>query len=306
MTEHDESRALQNLLDDGWTYHDRDSERLARELEAAAEAGVGSDLLVPFLHLSTHTLGEHLGDWPRALRLGKRVLDERMAGIETATAWGRLQVAAVLAGDPIEAAGLELACLNAAAGNVDAALLDMRFMLIGALVGSKRVAEAVRLYRGAVALVEQVHAADFSNRTIAAVSNDLGWELYEMPSRSPDADAVMRLCADTSLRFWLICGNWLNEERALYFRALVRNAAGDPESALADADKALAVIDVHGRRPLDAALLHLARASALSALGDESGMSRAVAEADAAASMLSAADLQARFAAERAKVLATA
>ena len=306
MTEDSGTVALQKLLDDGWAYHDQESERLARELEAAAGANVGSDFLVPFLHLSTHTIGEHLGDWPRALGLGKRVLDGRTPTLETAKGWGRLQVAAVLAGDTIEAADLELSYLKAAGSDLAAALLDMRFMLIGALVNSKRVAEAARLYGGAVALVEQIHSSDFLDRTAASASNNLGWELYEMTSRSPDMDVLMRLCADTSLKFWLKCGNWINEERALYFRAQVSNFTGNPESALADADKALAVIDSHGHRPLDAALLHLARASALTVLGDDNGKSRAIADADAAASKLTAPDLQAQFASERAKVLAAA
>jgi len=304
MTDDNAAAAPQTLLDDGWAYHDTQSERLARELEAAAQADVGADALVPFLHLSTHTIGEHLGDWPRALSLGKRVLDGRTPTVETAKAWGRLQVAAVLAGDSIEAAQLELACLNAAGNKFGAAVLDMRFMLIGALVASKRVAEAAQLYGSAVALVATIPAADFLDRTLAAVSNNLGWELFEMNPRSPDLDGVMRRCADTSLTFWRKCGNWINEERALYFRARVANALGDRASALADADQALAVIAAHGQRPLDAALLHLTRASALAAGGDAGGASRAVADADAAASTLTAPDLQAQFAAERAKVLA--
>jgi hypothetical protein len=304
MIEDGEPGALQKLVDDGWVYHDKESERLARELEAAVEAGVGSVFLVPFLHLSTHTIGEHLGDWARALRLGKRVLDGRTPTFETAKGWGRLQVAAVLAGDSIEAADLELSYLKGAGSDLGAAILDMRFMLIDALVSSKRVAEAARLYGGTVALIEQVHSTDFLGRAVAMVSNNLGWELYEMTSRSPDVDILMRLCADTSIKFWLKCGNWINEERALYFRALVSNVVGDPESALADADKALAVIDSQGQRPLDAALLHLARASAMAALGDGSGKSRAIADADAAGSKLTALDLQEQFASERAKVLA--
>jgi hypothetical protein len=68
---------LRKLLDDGWEYHDVESERLARELEAAADAGVSTDLSASFLHLSTHTIGQHLGDWPRALALGKRILRGR-------------------------------------------------------------------------------------------------------------------------------------------------------------------------------------------------------------------------------------
>ena len=213
-------------------------------------------------------------------------------------------MAAVLAGDLIEAADLELSYLKAAGSDLGAAILDIRFMLIGALVSAKRVAEAARLYGGTVVLIEQVQSSGSLDHTIAVVSNNLGWELYEMPLRSPDVDMLMRLCAVTSLKFWLKCGNWINEERALYFRALVSNAVGDPKAALADADKALAIIDAQGQRPLDAALLHLARASALGALGDESGKSRAVADADAATSKLTAADLQARFASQRAKVLA--
>jgi hypothetical protein len=174
------------------------------------------------------------------------------------------------------------------------------------LVGSKRVLEAGHLYGSALGLVDVIHPSDFLDRTIASASNNLGWELYEMPSRSADEDSLMRLCAETSLRSWLKCGNWVNEERALYFRALVSNVVGYPRSALTDADKGLEVIRAHGERPLDAALLHLARASALVALGDKNAMLQAVADADAAASPLTVPALKAQFEAERAKVVAAA
>lgn len=304
MAEANGTVALQKLLDNGWLYHDKESERLAHELEVAAEPGVGPDVLVPFLHLSTHTIGEHLGDWARALRLGKQVLDGRAPTFETAKGWARLQVVAVLADEPIEAADLELSYLKAIGGDLEAAVLDMRFMLIDALISSARLAEAMRLYGSAVSLIEQIDSSNLLDRTVASVSNNLGWELYETTSRSPDMDALMQLCAETSLTFWLKCGNWVNEERALHFRALVSNVTGDPESALADADRALAVIDSRGQRPLDTALLHLTRASALAAIGDENGKSRAIADADAAALKLTAPDLRAQFASERAKIIA--
>jgi len=304
MAEANGTGALQKLLDNGWLYHDKESERLAHELEVAAESGVGPDILVPFLHLSTHTIGEHLGDWARALRLGKQVLDGRTPTFETAKGWARLQVVAVLADEPIEAADLELSYLKAIGGDLEAAVLDMRFMLIDALISSARLAEAMRLYGSAVSLIEQIDSSNLLDRTVASVSNNLGWELYETTSRAPDMDALMQLCAETSLTFWLKCGNWVNEERALHFRALVSNVTGDPESALADADRALAVIDSRGQRPLDTALLHLTRASALAAIGDENGKSRAIADADAAALKLTAPDLRAQFASERAKIIA--
>jgi hypothetical protein len=70
------------------------------------------------------------------------------------------------------------------------------------------------------------------------------------------------------------------------------------------ADAALAIIAANGERPLDAALLHLARAVSLAALGDADGGAQAIGNADAAAAKLAAADLKAQFTAERGKVAA--
>jgi hypothetical protein len=304
MAGNDEAGSLETLLSDGWGDHEQDSDRLGRELEAAVGAGIAPGLLVSFLHLATHTFGEHLGDWPRALAVGKRALDGQTPVATTAKAWGWLHVAAVLAGDPVEAAAAELSCLKAAGDEFGAALLEMRFMLAQALVGAGRAREGARIYRGALDVVGQVGPSARLDRTIAVASNNLGWELYEMASRTPDDDAVMRLAAATSLAAWLKCGTWINAERAHYLVARVDNVTGDPASGLAHADAALAIIAANGERPLDTALLNLARAVSLGALGDRAGSVRAVGDADAAAAKLAAADLKAQFAAERAEVAA--
>jgi hypothetical protein len=304
MVGSDESRSLEKLLNDGWNYHQKESERLAGELEAAARAGVPPSLLTPFVHLSTHTIGTHLNDWPRALVLGKHVLAGHAPVLETAKAWGRLYVAAFLSGDSLEAADLELSYLKAARDEFGAALLDMRFMLAEALVGSKRAREGARLYRSALELVGQVRPSALLDRTIAVASNNLGWELFETASRTPDESALMQLSAEMCLKFWLKCGNWINAERGRYLNALVANVTGDPGSGLAHANAALAIIAANSERPLDAALLHLARAVSLAALGDADGMAHAIGDADAAAAKLAATDLKAQFAAERAKVAA--
>jgi hypothetical protein len=303
MVSEDKARLLDELLANGWDYHDEESERLASELEAAADEGVAADNLAPFLHLSSHTIGEHMGDWRRAFGLGKRVLDGQTPTLETAKAWGRLYVAAVLAGASIAAAESELSYLKAAGDGFGTALLDMRFMLAVALVGAKRGGEAARLYRGALELASQIRPSATLDRTIAVASNNLGWELYEKPSRAADEDALMQLCAETSLAFWLKCGDWINEERALYLKAMVSNVTGRSQSGLEDAEKALAAINSHGERPLDAALLHLARATSLGAMGDADGRLRAIGDADLAASKLAAPHLKAKFAAGRLKVV---
>jgi hypothetical protein len=293
---------LEALLNDGWAYHDKESERLARELEAAAESGVTPADLGPFLHLATHTIGEHLGDWPRAFRLGNRVLDGQASTSETASAWGRLYVAAALAGEPTAAAEAELFCLNAAGDEFGAALLDMRFLLATALIGAKRADEAARLYEGALDLAGQIKQSPALDRTIAIASNNLGWELCEQHARTADDDSMMQLCAGTALAFWRKCGNWINEERALYLMAVVANATGSPKVALQHADSALEIIHSNSERPLDTALLHLARAASFAALGDANGKSLAIEDAEATASRLAAPDLKAQFDTERAKL----
>ncbi|WP_448953653.1 hypothetical protein [Labrys neptuniae] len=291
---------LETLLRDGWDYPDTQSERLACELEAAAIAGVAPTLLVSFLNLSTHTIGEHLGDWPRALALGRRVLDGHKPTADTGKAWARLQVAAILCNDFVTAAAAEIACLTAV-GDALAALLDMRFMLINALVGERRRADALRLYGGALDLAERIEGTPDLHRIVAVASNNLAWELFEMPHRTAQEDALMRRAAGASFTFWRRCGTWINEERGLYLKAMVALATGHAETALALAEAGLGVIAAHGERPLDTARLHLARAQSLAALGDEQGRAEAFAAADAAAEGLASEALRQEFIAARAR-----
>jgi hypothetical protein len=293
---------MKDLLDAGWDYHDKESERLARQLEASAVKGVEADLLIPFLHLSNHTVGQHLGDWPRAFALGKRVLDGQRPTAATANAWGRLHVAAFMCGNALDALDAELSYLKAAEQEVAGALLDMRFMLVDALIGAERTRDGAQLYRAALDLAQRIKQSALLGRSIAATSNNLAWELYES-SRTQDEDALMRLAADTSSEYWHKYGNSINGERAHYLKALVANATGSPESGLANADAALAIIAATGARPLDTGLLHLARAMSFASLGDIDGKARAIAEADAAAAKLTAAGLKEQYAMERAKAL---
>jgi hypothetical protein len=244
-----------------------------------------------------------LRDWPRALVLGRRVLDGKTPVTETAKAWGRLYPAALLAGDPLEATALELSYLGAVSDDMAPALLELRFMLVDALVAAERAGEAGRLYLGAIDLAGRIGGSAQLDRSIAAASNNLGWELYEMPARSADEDTLMQLAADMSLKYWRKCGNWINEERGLYLNARVANVTGQPQMALTLADEALAIIAANGARPLDAALLHLVRSWALAELGDNGRAGRAIAEADAAPAKLTAPDLKQQFAAERARTV---
>src|SRR5215472_12568878 len=130
---------VEALVDAGWDYHDRESARLADELEGGIEGTRAAPASwVGFLRLANHTIGEHLGDWPRARRLAEAVLAGKRPNAETAKAWAHLSLARLLAGDGVAASEAELALLNASGPDFRAAAVETRFLLVAALVSGQR------------------------------------------------------------------------------------------------------------------------------------------------------------------------
>lgn len=289
------------LLNDGWDYHATESERLAGELEAAAASAEDGEL-EPFLHLGIHTIGEHLGDWPRARRLAEGLLAARAPRAQTARAWSRLGVVRTMAGDPIGALTAELAAQGAATDPL-AAMIEARFLLVAALVGSKRSAEAATIYEAALALADALGEAAPA-RAVAVASNNLSAELLEAATRSADEDALMERAADAAHVYWLRAGDWVNEEAALSLKAFVALALGRPKAAIGLAEDALRVIAANGKRPIDTAFLHLTCSRASARLGDAARRDQELALADAAAEDAPNPALKAWYHEERAKVLA--
>jgi hypothetical protein len=210
------------------------------------------------------------------------VLEGQTPDEATAKAWANLALAQLLAGDPAGAATAELAWLAASPAGPVSAALELKFMLVAALVGTRRAVEAGPVYSAALGLARALGEAAPA-RAIAVASNNLASELIEQASRTADEDTLMREAADAAHDFWLMCGDWTHDERACYLKALVANALGKPADGRAHADAALAIIAANGPRPVDVAFLHLARARSNALLGD----------ADASASDLAATDAMA-------------
>jgi len=259
---------LDILLYDGFDHHAAGAEHYASELEAAAQAEVPPKHLLQFAKVAVHTVGEHLGDWPRARRLADRLLSGRPPDAETAKAWGHLYVARLLAGDGAGAAQAEIAFCTGVGADFRAAIVEMKFMLVAALVGSGRAAEGAALYQGALDLARTLGDAA-PHRAIAVAGNNLATELLEAKSRTADEAELMRRAAAASHEFWLRCGDWLNDARGDYLEALVANVLGDAAAALGHADRALALIAANGGAAIDETFLHLARANALRLAGDD-------------------------------------
>jgi tetratricopeptide (TPR) repeat protein len=290
------------LLNDGWAYHDAEAERLAAELEAAAGAPIAAAELVSFLELGVHTLGEHLRDWPRARRLAERALEGRAPTPETAKAWAHLSVTRLLAGDAAAALSAELAYLLARRETFQPALIEARFMLVAALVGSGRAAEAASVYDAALDLARALGEAA-PHRAVGVASNNLASELLEHPARTAEEDALMQRAAEASHEFWLQCGDWRNDERGHYLKALVANALGQPDEALGHVETALAVIAANGEAPIDETFLRLAAAHAHKLRGDAAAEAQTLAISDAAAGAWDDDGLKTWYADERARMI---
>lgn len=290
---------LQKLIEEGWGYHDTESARLAAELDAAATEPPPDDLVVRFIRLSTHTIGEHLGDWPRASRLTERALAGRAPTAATGKAWIDLSIARLLAGDGPGAMEAELTGL-AAAPDLGAALCEARFMLATALIGSGDAAAAARIYGRALDLAGVLGEAAPA-RAIGVTSNNLAFNLYETPDRSAEASELMRVAADAALTYWLRAGDWTNHEKGLYLKSLVATALGEPANGLALAAEGLDIIAANSPRPIDAAFLHLARVSAFAALGEAAAAEAELALGDTAAAGAPSPDLQSWYQEERGK-----
>lgn len=291
---------LDTLLSDGWSYHDSESARLAMELEGAASAAEDAQL-DPLLHLANHTIGEHLGDWPRARRLAEALIDRRSPRAETAKAWSRLAVVRAMTSDAPAAAAAELAAAAVATDPL-ASTLEGRFLLVAALIGSKRVAEGAVLYEAALRLADKLGDAAPA-RAIAVASNNLASDLVEAVSRTTVEDSLMRRAAEAAHEYWRRCGTWVNDERALYLKALVANALAEPADALAHAEAALAIIAANGEQPVDVTFLTLAKSRSLRLLGDATASAATLADADAAAAAWDDPGLKSWYAEERARAV---
>jgi hypothetical protein len=258
---------LDILLYEGFGDHAADAERYAAELEAAADGEVAAKHLVQFAKVAVHTLGEHLGDWPRAGRLARRLLAGRTPDGATARAWGHLYVAQTLSGALPAAAEAEIAFCRGLGADFRPAVVEMKFMLVAALVGSGRAAEGAAIYQGSLELARTLGEAA-PNRAIALASNNLATELLEAASRTDQEAELMQLAARASHEFWLKCGDWLNDARGEYLEALVANVLNHPAEALDHVERALRLIAANGGAAVDETFLHLARAHAFRLSGD--------------------------------------
>lgn len=272
---------MRELIRQGWSYHDTESERLARELETSniEELEEGDQGLC--LRLSNHTIGEHLGDWSRARRFVERVssvhgshLNWRVAGPHIAVAW-------YMDGALGEAQQAEINCI-AASDDPVGAYLGIRSIVAGALAGTGDIDQA-RSILDAANKFASAGEAKSSDREMAMVNNNVASNLLASPNLDARHGEFMRNCALAALKFWKRCGTWQNEERALYLLSLVSNRLGEYENGLNYARSALEVIEANGEDKIDECFIRLAAACAYKGLGNDELCAGELTQADSIA-----------------------
>lgn len=270
---------LDDLLGRDFGRHATDTAAYAADLRDAMDEA-GSSNLVRYVQTVVHTFGEHLSDWEAARRIAGETLGARTPTAETGKAWGHWSVACLLAGDIAGAAEAELAWFAAAGGDFRSAALELKCLLVSALVGSGQAGEARSVYVSVLGLARSIGPAA-PHGAIGQVSGALATELLEAPSRTPEEVDVMSIAAEASYEAAVAEGGWYPEMCACYLKALVANVRGEPDAAMAEVGRARALIAANEPSPVDEAFLHLADAHACALAGEPEASARELAASDA-------------------------
>ena len=293
---------IKNLIREGWSYHEDDSERLALELEAADFKDLEDDELVQCLHLANHTLGEHLGDWARARRFAEAVCSANPNYLGVGTASAHLAISRYMDGAVASAQRAEVESIGAAEDPVGAYVV-LKSLLASAMAGSGRFSDAGLVIEAVNRLALGCEGNRPSDRQMAIGNNNVASALYDVDNLDPAYNELMVACAAASLEFWKRCGTWINEERGLYLLALVSNRLQDYNHGVEYAVAALNVIDANGGEAVDECFVRLAAAHAHGELSDQGRSKEEVGRADALASEWSDASLVAEYRRERFRVV---
>lgn len=281
---------LDEFVSQGWNDHGDDAAgvfaRLPDGVALVAEAKHHPALAA----LVTHVSGEHLGRWADGLALLDRMMER--PGFDASTPEGKavLRSKAVLArcaGDLANEARWEEASRVAAFPEASNRIRVLA-VAAAAYLGRRRIDEARRDLEEALALASYgPDAKDPAARALAVTCNNMASDLETRPARDAGETDLMLRAADLALRFWRLAGGPTEELYAEYRLAMSHIAALRPSSALAHAERALAIARANAPCPADEFFAHEAVCRARRGFGDAAGAQSA---RDAAAALLPSID----------------
>lgn len=262
-----ESQNFAELIQNGWIYHETESDRLAAELENTSCKGLTVAQISQCLQLSNHTIGEHLGDWLRARKFIQSVLEANPSSSKDSSIACHRYVAEYMSGNQNASLRVELDALSSA-DPVLGTYIALKSMLAAALVGSGSWDKGFEILNALNETATKHEIPNSTIRTLAITNNNVANEFLSTYSPNERQREALLECAESALVFWKMCGTWLNEERALYLLSLAHANTGDLNQSLDHAQAALRVIQSNGEEPVDEAFIRLAAAKAYLGMDD--------------------------------------
>ena len=249
-----------------WVEHGEHAQGVADRLRDSLAIVATPEQVAPYAALVAHVFGEHLGQWDAGIALLKALRD-LPAGHASPLNLGTLA--------RHEAA---LRCASGDTPPFDALPNDHRVAALASaasmLAGRAEWARAIGALEGALrGAVDGLPVDSPAHRALAVAGNNLAAAFEEKTERSAEQTRAMLMAARAGLQYWRIAGTWLEEERAEYRLARSCLQAGGASSAIASAQRCLAICEANQAPALERFFGHAVLALAQRTAGDATAFS---------------------------------
>ncbi|MGY4827001.1 hypothetical protein ACVNIS_00335 [Sphaerotilaceae bacterium SBD11-9] len=278
--------------------HDADPPRGAALLRQIDATQLPAERWPRLAFLLNHVLGEKLLAWPEALQRQQQLVALAQP-VPAPVLWRQLGSAALVAdaGEPLAQAVDALVAGSGASAERVQELLALSAAMY--LTPSRPASEAGVAALKALAPLEAMHwpTGGALDTQAAACANNLANDLLHRPEadlQNAPLRAALANGAEIASRLWQAAGTWVQQERALYLRALACTALGEPHGTRRHALAGLAVLDAHDSahtESVDRAFFELERWNACTWLGLNDEAQGALTRAEALAAQFNDAGL---------------
>lgn len=230
-------------LDQAWTDHATQSERVASEFGFGTTMIETNEQLNDFAWLITHVMGEHLGRWAEGVSLLSNLKKHK---------------ALIKSSDTEKALHRHIATLQIGEGQTpiissfsNSDQVRINAVAASALCGMDVVRSHTLLKKALDIAETSLDQKDPANRSLAVTGNNLACALEEKANRTNEETELMIFAAKTGRKFWEIAGTWLEVSRAEYRLAMTYLQADNIQQALHHALTCIEMCRQNNAGPLD-------------------------------------------------------
>ncbi|HSH90545.1 MAG TPA: hypothetical protein VK996_11220 [Ramlibacter sp.] len=227
-----------DFLNAAWADHGDRPEEVADRLPGAVALMTAPGNVASFASLVTHVLGEHLGQWQRAIDLLQSV---RTSPVFEAGSAGDASLNRNIAA--LGFAAGDTAALESLSSEDRACALAVA---ASAFAGRTEFKRAIAAYSDATAVARRgLPEKSPALRALAIGGNNLAAALEEKKDRDAAETEGMIAAAEGGLEYWKQAGTWLETERAEYRLARSQLQAGKSQAAVDSAKRCVEVCEAN-------------------------------------------------------------